>query len=360
LEQCWDRHWGPSTTPSPVPAPQVSMEYNPGWNSSSVNLLHVRAVGPEDTLHYVWSSIGAPSVLLVATRSPSSALRVNWTQLLSPSPAGAVWIDPPDSVVYSTAVVFTKLFEFSEAKPLGELFYPTYDLSEFSWESLNHTLNRTALTAELRGVPASDPGGAFANGSLAFRVRHRQGARQGAGGTSKGQGAHPGGRELVQRAEGTFRGQGTSISEKISNRWDFGMLVHGQELDLITLVGPSSSENSVISILQISKPSQAAPLHHLLGKTPDTSPAFQAPLNLIFQPKTNVSEAARPKWAPKRCCGSSPVCSLPVEPNPLETQHGGFAGGWRVQLKQGINSTYRMELAAEQLNFPSSSKVLSK
>uniref|UniRef100_A0A8C5J3R7 GLMPB protein n=1 Tax=Junco hyemalis TaxID=40217 RepID=A0A8C5J3R7_JUNHY len=185
------------------------MEYNPGWNSSSVNLLHVRAVGPEDTLHYVWSSIGAPSVLLVATRSPSSALRVNWTQLLSPSPAGAVWIDPPDSVVYSTAVVFTKLFEFSEAKPLGELFYPTYDLSEFSWESLNHTLNRTALTAELRGVPASDPGGAFANGSLAFRVRHRQGARQGAGGTSKGQGAHPGGRELVQRAEGTFRGQGT-------------------------------------------------------------------------------------------------------------------------------------------------------
>ncbi|XP_064257557.1 glycosylated lysosomal membrane protein [Passer domesticus] len=149
---------------------KVSMEYNPGWNSSSVNLLHVRAVGPEDTLHYVWSSIGAPSVLLVATQSPSSALRVNWTQLLSPSPAGAIWIDPPDSVVYSTAVVFTKLFEFSEAKPGGELFYPTYDLSEFSWDSLNHTLNHTALTAELSGVPATDPSGTFSNGSLAFRV----------------------------------------------------------------------------------------------------------------------------------------------------------------------------------------------
>ncbi|NXQ12718.1 GLMPB protein, partial [Peucedramus taeniatus] len=145
------------------------MEYNPGWNSSSVNLLHVRAVGPEDSLHYVWSSMGAPSVLLVATQSPSSVLRVNWTQLLSPSPAGAIWIEPPDSVVYSTAVVFTKLFEFREAKPLGELFYPTYDLSEFSWDSLNRSLNRTALTAELRGVPATDPGG-FANGSLAFRV----------------------------------------------------------------------------------------------------------------------------------------------------------------------------------------------
>ncbi|XP_063276554.1 glycosylated lysosomal membrane protein [Prinia subflava] len=151
-------------------ARKVSMQYNPGWDNSSVNLLHVRAAGPGDSLHYVWSSIGAPAVLLVATQSPSSALRVNWTRLLSPSPAGAVWIDPPDSVVYSTAVVFNKLYEFSEAKPLGKLFYPTYDLSEFSWDSLNHTLNLTALTAELSGVPAADPGGAFSNGSLAFRV----------------------------------------------------------------------------------------------------------------------------------------------------------------------------------------------
>lgn len=54
---------------------------------------------------------------------------------------------------------------------MEELFYPTYDLSEFSWDSLNHTLNHTALTAELSGVPATDPSGGFANGSLAFRVR---------------------------------------------------------------------------------------------------------------------------------------------------------------------------------------------
>ncbi|NXS14414.1 GLMPB protein, partial [Neodrepanis coruscans] len=146
------------------------MQYNPGWNSSSVNLLHVRAEGPSDTLHYVWSSIGAPAVLLVATQSPSSSLSINWTRLLSPTPAGAIWIDPPGSVVHSTAVVFTKVFEYSEAKPSEELFYPPYDLSDFSWASINHTLNHTALTAELTGVPATDPGGTFANGSLAFRV----------------------------------------------------------------------------------------------------------------------------------------------------------------------------------------------
>ncbi|NXG00178.1 GLMPA protein, partial [Sakesphorus luctuosus] len=146
------------------------MQYNPGWNSSAVNLLHVRARGPRDTLHYVWSSIGAPAVLLVATDSPDSSLSIDWPRLLSPSPAGAVRIDPPGSAVYATAVVFTKVFESSESSPSQELFHPPYDLSDFSWDSLNHTLNSTALTAELRGVPASDPGGSFANGSLAFRV----------------------------------------------------------------------------------------------------------------------------------------------------------------------------------------------
>ncbi|XP_065586468.1 glycosylated lysosomal membrane protein [Cyrtonyx montezumae] len=149
---------------------EVSMQYNPGWNGSSVNVLHVRAVGPSDTLHYVWSSIGAPAVLLVATRSPSSALAIDWDRLLSPAPAGAVWFEPPGSVVHAAAVVFTKLFEYSDTNASEELFYPTYDLSDFSWDSINRTVNHTALTAELRGVPTSDPSGSFSNGSLAFRV----------------------------------------------------------------------------------------------------------------------------------------------------------------------------------------------
>ncbi|XP_064899337.1 glycosylated lysosomal membrane protein [Columba livia] len=148
---------------------QVSMQYNPGWNSSSVNLLHVRAVGPADTLHFIWSSIGAPAVLLVVSGSRNSTLGIDWTRLLSPAPAGAVWIDPPSSVIYSTAVVFTKVFEYSEAKT-EELFYPTYDLSDFSWDSVNRTLNHTALTAEFTGIPTADPSGSFSNGSLAFRV----------------------------------------------------------------------------------------------------------------------------------------------------------------------------------------------
>ncbi|XP_067425557.1 glycosylated lysosomal membrane protein [Emydura macquarii macquarii] len=162
---------------------KVTLQYNPGLASSSVNLLHVRAVGHNDTLHYVWSSIGAPAVLLLYTRSEHSALRVNWTKLFSSSPAGALWIEPPGSVLYSTGVVFTKVFEYNGANasalPEGQ-FYPPYDLAGFSWQSLNRTLNRTALTATFRGVDTSDPGGAFRNGTISFKVTaYEQSSRDG-------------------------------------------------------------------------------------------------------------------------------------------------------------------------------------
>lgn len=36
------------------------------------NLLHIHAVGTNSTLHYVWSSLGPPAVLLVATNTPTA------------------------------------------------------------------------------------------------------------------------------------------------------------------------------------------------------------------------------------------------------------------------------------------------
>ncbi|NXM26934.1 GLMPB protein, partial [Oxyruncus cristatus] len=144
------------------------LEFNPGWNGSGVNVLHVRAEGARDTLHLVWGSLGAPAVLLLASRSPHSRLRLRWPLLLSPHPAGALWLEPPGSVSYAGAVIFTKLFE---EKAPGAGFFPPYDLAQFSWENSNLTLEPLALRAQLRGVPTSDPSGAFANGSLEFQIQ---------------------------------------------------------------------------------------------------------------------------------------------------------------------------------------------
>ncbi|XP_015266287.1 PREDICTED: glycosylated lysosomal membrane protein [Gekko japonicus] len=154
---------------------KVSLEYNPGSNSSSDNLLHVRAVGHNDTIHYVWSTIGAPTVLLVYTGSQNSTLHVNWTKLLSPSPSGAIHIEPASSVLYSSAVIFAKVFEYNGVntsdlfKVPDDDFYPTYNLANFTWESLGGKINETMLTATFQGV-SSSPHGAFGNGSISFQM----------------------------------------------------------------------------------------------------------------------------------------------------------------------------------------------
>lgn len=61
--------------------PQVSMELNPGAPSqpSAGELLHLRAVGDNDTLHFLFCSQGAPSLLLVHTNTSSSVLQVGST-----------------------------------------------------------------------------------------------------------------------------------------------------------------------------------------------------------------------------------------------------------------------------------------
>jgi len=156
---------------------QVSLEVIPDLLGAHQNLLHIRAVGTNSTLHYVWGSTGPPAALLVATNTPHSTLAVNWSRLLSPEPAGGLSVLPSGSVQFSSALVFTRLFEFdstntseASAKPPGKP-YPPYSLAEFSWNNITDSLDPATLSATFRGHPIDDPTGAFANGSLAFRVQ---------------------------------------------------------------------------------------------------------------------------------------------------------------------------------------------
>lgn len=60
----------------------------------------------------------------------------------------------------------TKVSEWA-AQPSGKP-YPPYSLAEFSW---NSSLDQATLSSAFQGHPVDDPTGAFANGSLAFKVR---------------------------------------------------------------------------------------------------------------------------------------------------------------------------------------------
>ncbi|XP_072503334.1 glycosylated lysosomal membrane protein isoform X2 [Notamacropus eugenii] len=156
---------------------RVSLEVIPGPTDPAQNLLHIRAVGASSTIHYVWSSLGPPGVLFVTTDTPHSVLSVNWSGLLSPEPEGSLAVLPAESVRFSSALFFPRLFEFDSTKSSETKDgspgkpYPPYLLASFSWDDVNSTLDHTMLSATFQGRPLKDPSGAFNNGSLAFKVR---------------------------------------------------------------------------------------------------------------------------------------------------------------------------------------------
>ncbi|XP_060154103.1 glycosylated lysosomal membrane protein isoform X2 [Globicephala melas] len=92
---------------------QVSLKVISDCLDPSQNLLHIRAVGASSTLHYVWSSLGPPAVLLVATNTPNSTLSVNWNLLISSEPDGGLMVLPKESIQFSSAIVFTRVQAFS-------------------------------------------------------------------------------------------------------------------------------------------------------------------------------------------------------------------------------------------------------
>nr|XP_020025413.1 glycosylated lysosomal membrane protein [Castor canadensis] len=156
---------------------QVSLEVIHSLPGFPQNLLHIRAVGTNSTLHYVWSSLGPPAVVLVATNTPHSVLSVNWSCLLSPEPDGGLLVLPKDSIQFSSALVFTRLLEFDStnmsevAADLPGIPYPPYSLAKFFWNNITDSLDPATLSTTFRGHPVHDPNKAFANGSLAFKVQ---------------------------------------------------------------------------------------------------------------------------------------------------------------------------------------------
>lgn len=132
---------------------QLSVELNPGYSAPpDGDLLHVRGVGINDTLHYLFSSQGAPTLLLLHTDSAFSTIKVNWTQFLARNSSGGLWVEPESSLQSSTALVFSRLLEYDDvndtARPTSQLF-PPYDLQNFTWSRLN--LSGSAPNALLCG-----------------------------------------------------------------------------------------------------------------------------------------------------------------------------------------------------------------
>lgn len=132
---------------------KVTIDLNPGGPTAPPggDLLYVRSVGLNDSLHFLFCSQGAPSLLLVQSNSNESRLQVDWDRFTERNSSSSLKVEPQSSVVYSGALVFSRLWEYNDlndtADPISDLF-PPYDLQDFSWSRLN----LSTLSAQLCGV----------------------------------------------------------------------------------------------------------------------------------------------------------------------------------------------------------------
>ncbi|XP_027891715.1 glycosylated lysosomal membrane protein [Xiphophorus couchianus] len=143
---------------------ELTVKLYPNTTPSGGELLHVRAVGGNDTLHFLFCSQGAPTLLIVHTNSSSSTVKVNWPEFLARNTSGSLTVEPQSSVLYSTAVVFSRLLEYDDENDTAEAksnFFPAYKLKDFIWTRMN----LSDSTATLCGSPPR-PG----NGSLCLQL----------------------------------------------------------------------------------------------------------------------------------------------------------------------------------------------
>ncbi|XP_054620249.1 glycosylated lysosomal membrane protein [Dunckerocampus dactyliophorus] len=120
---------------------KLSVQLNPGAVAPPTggDLLHVRAEGHNDTLHFLLCSQGAPTLLLVHTNDSSSSVSVNWPLFLSRNASGSLQVEPASSILSSAALVFSRLLEYNDinntAEVTSDLFSP-YELHNVSWSRM--------------------------------------------------------------------------------------------------------------------------------------------------------------------------------------------------------------------------------
>ncbi|XP_013793986.1 glycosylated lysosomal membrane protein A-like [Limulus polyphemus] len=154
--------------------PNCSLPECKGETDNSINLVHVTAEGDSDVLHYVWSSVGAPSVLIACT-SLNSTLEIDWKNLLNESEVEGS-INFSEKPYYSLGLVLAKIWQFNDTEDVGKLdsgsniSFPL-PLMEMQWENINRTMHcsNNHCSAVFHTL-SSDPKYFLPNGSFSFEV----------------------------------------------------------------------------------------------------------------------------------------------------------------------------------------------
>lgn len=125
-------------------------------------IYQVIAAGENDTIQYLWSTVGVPSIVVAYFNKiiPQATLKINWTALLSKKPSKSVLFEPASD--YMASVAFTSIYEFSD--PKNKVY-----LDENSKSAVRHSLDEALWEKHTRLDDSIDFKGSFLNGSIGFK-----------------------------------------------------------------------------------------------------------------------------------------------------------------------------------------------
>ncbi|XP_022257747.1 glycosylated lysosomal membrane protein A-like isoform X1 [Limulus polyphemus] len=145
-----------------------------GEGSHFINLVHVSAKGDSDVIHYLWSTFGTPSVLIVQT-SLKASLQINWESLLNESVAEGI-IQFSEKPYYSFGLILAQLWQFNDTKDTGKLDISTNEsfpisFMEMSWQNINETMTCSSDQCSVSFETSSvDTDYFLPNGSFSFQM----------------------------------------------------------------------------------------------------------------------------------------------------------------------------------------------
>ncbi|CAL8073062.1 unnamed protein product [Orchesella dallaii] len=117
--------------------------------NSTLNLVHIRSDGPHDTLHFLWSFLGSPSLLLARTPLQSN-LSVDWISIFEDA-GGAISFEPAPYYVFGWSLV--KVWVYNDQNDTARLDkadqseVEDYDAKNFLWSRVDNSsiLNSTMV-----------------------------------------------------------------------------------------------------------------------------------------------------------------------------------------------------------------------
>lgn len=125
---------------------------------TNLTTVHLRADGPNDTLHYLWDFRGNPSVLLALT-SPAASLNISWEDFLARRNNSITFSEEP---VYTFGVVINKIIEFNDMDDTAvinianitrtNILHPKF----FQWERKTLLQNNEIVALDMEGSNYND------------------------------------------------------------------------------------------------------------------------------------------------------------------------------------------------------------